>query len=132
MPSTAGSALSRSTSASSSASLVSAGRRCSKLSIPASRGRLALGADVDGRGGVVADQHDGQPGRAAGGGAEACHFGTDRGAKAGRGRLAVDRLRGHIKVALVSSATPSTQLADHLDREDEDDRRQVDPAEIGQ
>ena len=42
MPSTAGSALSRSTSASRSASLVSAASRCSKLSIPASRVALPL------------------------------------------------------------------------------------------
>ena len=85
----------RSTSASRSSCVVSAGSRCSKLAIPASTRRLALGADIDRARRILADQHHRQPRRAAGRFAEARDLRRDARAQRRGERLAVDDVSRH-------------------------------------
>ena len=65
MPSTAGSALSVSTSASRSSCERVGGQLVLEALHPRGDGRLVLGADIDRGGRILADQHHRQPGRAA-------------------------------------------------------------------
>ena len=71
-----------------------AGRRraswCSKLAMPASTRRLALVADIDLARRILADQHHGEAGLAAGRGDEGGHGGGDARAQALGEGLAVD------------------------------------------
>ena len=89
------SALSRSTRSISSRSLVSAGTRCSKLSMPGLDGRLDLGAHIGGARRVLADQDDGKARRAAGGGAERRDRLGDAGTQFQGGGAPVDQAGRH-------------------------------------
>ena len=113
MPSTAGSALSRATSASSAASVVPAGRRIVCGGDPGGRGRAVLGAHIDGAGRIVADQHDGQAR------AERQRGDPRRERRAQRrgDRLAVDQPGGHSAASLVAIAAASPLTRSVLRRE---------------
>ena len=57
--------------------------------------RLHLAADINLRGGIVADQHDAKPGRPPGGCREPLHVGHHRGVECGCDRGSVENARGH-------------------------------------
>ena len=133
MPSTAGVGVQPSTSAISSASLISAGRLVLEALHARFARRLALGADIDGARRILADQHHGEARRAAGGGAEGSTSAATRERRCWAAARPSIRRRGH-RLSRDRSASrhrPSSLLIDG-DGEQQDERRKIDAAEIRQ
>ena len=131
MPSTAGSAFSRSTSVEQLVLRRRAGSRCSKLSMPASTRRLDLRADIGRARRILADQDHREARRPAGARAKARDLARDPLAQRQGGRLC-RRSACASSADIILGDDAGEQLLDHLDQDQDHQRREIDSAEIGE